>query len=201
MINEDEASDSCHLHVPATTIIESEEIVDANEEEEKEEQIEHKEDQVEHTEPVEPSADTSFSNDKEMSTEVFSFTIVPLETHHEPKASVFQCFKEPAYATILKDLCTQVRTSRNHCPKKKFRSKQVGHLRWQNILPEYYIRLKKKGWKGLDIQRIRESMVIFLFYFPHLIFEFFFLLFLVILFLFLTAINLLMFVSMRKYCC
>jgi hypothetical protein len=40
------------------------------------------------TEPVEPPADTSLSNDKEMSTEAPSFIIVPLETHHEPKASV-----------------------------------------------------------------------------------------------------------------
>jgi hypothetical protein len=40
MINEDDASNSYHKHVPATTIFESEEIVDNNEEE-KEVQVEH----------------------------------------------------------------------------------------------------------------------------------------------------------------
>jgi hypothetical protein len=59
-----------------------------------------------------------------MSTKVFSFIIFPHETHHEPKASVLQCLKELAYATILKDLCTQARTSRNHRPEEKF-SKQA----------------------------------------------------------------------------
>jgi hypothetical protein len=86
MINEDDASNSNHKHVPATTILESEKIVDNNEEE--------KEEQVEHTELFEPQADTSLSNDKEENTEVPSFIIVPLETHHELKASILQCFKE-----------------------------------------------------------------------------------------------------------
>jgi hypothetical protein len=69
MINEDDASNSCHKHVPATTILESEEIMDDNEEEEKEEHIEHIE-QVEHTKLVELPVDTSLSNDKEVSTDV-----------------------------------------------------------------------------------------------------------------------------------
>jgi hypothetical protein len=83
-----------------------------------------KEEKVEHTKLVEPPADTSLSSDKEVSTEAPSFIIIPIETHHEPK-------------------------SRNHRPKKIFRSKQVGYLRWQNILPECYQSLKKKWWQGL----------------------------------------------------
>jgi hypothetical protein len=39
--------------------------------------------------------------------------------------------------------------SSNHLPKKIIRSKQVGYLRWQNILPDGYQILKNKGWKGL----------------------------------------------------
>jgi hypothetical protein len=72
----DDVSNSYHEHVEVTTILESEEIVDNNEEEEKEEQVEH-------TEQVEPLADTSLSNDKEMSTEAPSFIIVPRKTLHE----------------------------------------------------------------------------------------------------------------------
>jgi hypothetical protein len=78
MIDEDDASNSCHEHVPATIILESEEIVNNNEDEEKEEQVEH-------IEPVESSADTSLSNDKEVNTETHSFIIVPFETHYKPK--------------------------------------------------------------------------------------------------------------------
>jgi len=142
MIDEDDASNSCHEHVPATTILESEEIVDNNEEEEKEEQVEH-------TEPIEPPADTSLSNDKEVSPEAHAFIIVPLKTHHESKASIIQCLKEPSYAKILKDLCRQAYKSRSHHPKKIFPSKKVDYLRWRNILPECYKILKKKWWKGL----------------------------------------------------
>jgi hypothetical protein len=158
MIDEDDASHSCHEHAPETIILESKEIVDNNEEEGKDEQIEHREqiehkDQIEHREQVEhkiePPADTSLSNDKEVSTEAYSFIIVPLETHHESKALILQCLKKPSYAKILKDLCRQAHKSRNHCPKKIFPSKQIGFLRWQNIFPECNIRLKKKGWKGL----------------------------------------------------
>jgi hypothetical protein len=166
MIDEDDASHSCYEHVPDTTILESKEIVDnieeqeekdeqiqhIEEQEEKEEQIEHRdqieqEEQVEHEEKIEPPADTSPSNDKEVSTEAHSFIIIPLETHHESKASILQCLKELSYAKILKDLCRQAHKSRNHRPKKIFSSKQVGYLRWGNILPECYQILKKKGWK------------------------------------------------------
>jgi len=40
MINEDESSNSCHEHVLVTNILESEEIVDNNEEEERDEHLE-----------------------------------------------------------------------------------------------------------------------------------------------------------------
>jgi hypothetical protein len=157
MIDDDDASHSCHENVPDTIILESNEIdnneeegkeeqIDNNEEEEKEEQIEHME-KIEHKEKIEPPADTSLSNDKEVSTEAHSFIIVPLETHHESKVLILQCLKEPSYAKILKDLCRQAHKSRNYRPKKIFPSKQVGYLRWRNILPECYQILKKKGWK------------------------------------------------------
>jgi hypothetical protein len=181
MIDEDDASHSCHEHAPDTIILESKEIVDNNGEEEKEEQFEHieeqeeKEEQIvvdieeqeekdeqfehrdqiehmeqaEHEEKIEPPTDTSLSNDKEVSTDAHSFIIAPFETHHESKALILQCLKEPSYAKILKDLCRQAHKSRNHRPKKIFTSKQVGYLRWRNILPEFYQILKKKGWKGL----------------------------------------------------
>jgi hypothetical protein len=195
MIDEDESSNSCHEHVTATTIFESEEIVDNNEEEEKEEKVEH-------IEPVEPSADTSLSNDNEVSTEAHSFIIVPLETHHEPKTLILQCLKKPSYATILKDSCRQEHKSRNHRPKRIFPSKQVGYLRWQNIRPECYQILKKKRWKGLvGHPNDRGRYGNFFFHILLMSYFSFFILFLVILFFELTAINILMFVSMRKYCC
>jgi hypothetical protein len=179
MIDEDDASHSCYEHVPDTIILESNEIEHNEEEgkkeqighkneqieqmdqiehieeqEEKDEQIEHRDqieqmEQVEHKEKIEPPADTSLSNDKEVSTEAHSFIIVSLETQHESKASILQCLKEPSYAKILKDLCRQWHKSRNHRPKKIFSSKQVGYLRWKNILAECYQSLKKKKrkWK------------------------------------------------------
>jgi len=148
MIDEDDASHTCHGHVPDTTLLESKKIVDNNEEEEKEEQIEHRE-QVKHKEKIEPPTDTSLSNDKEVSTEAHSFIIVPFETLHEPQDLVLQCLKESSCDKFVKNLCTQGHKSRNHLPKKILRSKQIGYLRWQNILPECFQILKKKEWKGL----------------------------------------------------
>jgi len=124
MIDEDESSNSCHEHVPATTILDSEKIVDNNEEEEKE-QLES----VEHLERIEPPSTPNLSNDKEMSTEAHSFITIHFETLHEPQALVLQCLKEPSYNKFVKNLCTQGHTSRNHLPKKILRSKQVGYLR------------------------------------------------------------------------
>jgi hypothetical protein len=165
-----------------------------------------KEEQVEHTEPIEPLTDTSLSNDKEVSIEAHSFIIFPLESLHEPQALVLQCLGEPSYAKILKDICTQARKSWNHRPKKNFRSQQVGFLKWRNILRKCYIRLKKKGWKGLvghPNDRGRYGNFYFYFYFSLLISEFFFIFHFISCYFifFLTTINLLMFVSIRKYCC
>lgn len=138
MIDEDDASHSDHEHVPAITILESEEIVDSDEEENEE-----------HLEPIAPPPNPNTSNDKEMSTEAQSFITIPLETFHELQASILQCLKEPSYAKIVKDLCTKPRKCRNHRPKKILRSKRVGYIRWQNIPPKGYQVLNKKGWKGL----------------------------------------------------
>jgi hypothetical protein len=90
----------------------------------------------------------NLSNDKEVSNKAHSFITTPLKTPHELQASILQCLKEPSYVKILKDLCTRARKSKNRCPKKLFRSKQVGYLRWQNILSECYQILRKKWWKG-----------------------------------------------------
>jgi hypothetical protein len=117
MIDEDDASHSCQEHVPTITMFENEEIVDSNEEE--------KEEHLGHTVPP-PNPNTS--NDKEMSTEAHSFITIPLETFHEPQASILKCLKEPSYAKTVKDLCTQLRKSRQHRPKKILRSKQVGYI-------------------------------------------------------------------------
>lgn len=138
MTDEDDASHSDHEHVPAITILESEEIVDSDEEENEE-----------YLEPIAPLPNPNTSNDKEMSTEAQSFITIPLETFHELQASILQCLKEPSYAKIVKDLCTQPRKSRNHRPKKILRSKRVGYIRWRNIPPKGYQVLNKKGWKGL----------------------------------------------------
>jgi hypothetical protein len=145
MIDKDDVSNFDHKHVPAITLLESEEIVDNDEEEEKEEHLES----VEHLEQIEPPPAPNLSNDEEMSTEAHPFVTIPFKTLHEPQASVLQCLKEPFYARILKDLCTQGRNSRNHLPKKILRSKQVSYLRGRNILPEGHQILNKKGWKGL----------------------------------------------------
>jgi hypothetical protein len=119
MIDKEAASNSCHEQVQATTTFGSKEIVDNDEEQEKEEQVEH-------LEQTEPPSTPNLSKDNDMSTEAPSFIIVPLETHHEPKASAPQCLKEPSYVKILNDLCTQAYKSKNHVPKKILRSKQVG---------------------------------------------------------------------------
>jgi uncharacterized coiled-coil protein SlyX len=66
MIDEDNASYSCHEHVPIITMFENEEIVDSNEEEEKEEHLEH----------TAPPLNPNSSNNKEMSTEAHSFIIL-----------------------------------------------------------------------------------------------------------------------------
>jgi len=129
MIDEDDSSNLHHEHVQATATFESEEILDGNEEEEKEEHLEH----------TTPLPNPNMSNDKEVS----------IETVHEPQASVLQCLQKPSFAKSLKDRCTQGQKFRNHRPTKILRSKQVGHLRRQHILLEGYQILKNEGWKGL----------------------------------------------------
>jgi hypothetical protein len=104
---------------------------------------------VEYLEHTAPPSSPNSSNDKEMSTEAHSFITIPLETLHEPQASVIQCLKKSSSAKSLKDRCTRGHKSRNHRPTKILQSKQVGYLRRRPILPEGYQILKKKGWKGL----------------------------------------------------
>jgi len=138
MIDKDDASHSCHEHVPTTTMFKNEEIVNRNEEE-----------MEEHLGHIAPPPNPNTSNDKKMSTEAHSFITIPLETFHELQASILQCLEEPSCAQSLKDLCTQRRKSRNHRPKTILRSKRVGYIRWRNIPPKGYQVLNKKWWKGL----------------------------------------------------
>jgi len=155
---------------------------------------------VEHLEQIEPLSTPNLSNDKEMSTEAHSFITIPFETLHEPQASVLQCLKKPSYDKFVKNLCTQGHKSRNHLPKKILRSKQVGYLRWQNILSDGYQVLKKKWWKELiGYPLIEESVVTFLFHFIFRTFSFSCFSFHLCLFLlFLTTIYLVICVSVRN---
>jgi hypothetical protein len=111
-------------------------IIENNKVEEKEEQIE-------------PPPNSNMSNDKEVSTKSHSFVTIPLKTHNEPQASPFQCLEEPSYVEIFKESSTQRCKFRNRSPKKILLSNKVCYIRSQNILPEGYQILKKKGWKGL----------------------------------------------------
>ena len=99
----------------------------------------------EHLEQIEPPPISNWSNDKEVSTEAHSHITIPLETQ---QASSFQCLEEPSYVEIFEDSCSQNHKSRNHVPKWIPRNYD-NYIRWQNILPEGYQVLKKKGWKGL----------------------------------------------------
>jgi hypothetical protein len=130
-----ETNKSAHKHAQTTTILVSEEKA-VNKVEEKEEQIE-------------PPPIPNLSNDKEVSTKTHSLVTIPLETHHETQVLFLQCLMVLSYAIIFKDLCIQGHKSMNNLPKKIRLNKKVGYLRWQNILPEGYQVLKKKGWKGL----------------------------------------------------
>jgi hypothetical protein len=199
MSDEADFENSYHEHAKVTTTLDEEEIVDNNEEQV--EQIER----VEHHEKNQPPTDPNLPIDMEVSTKAPVYITAPLETHQEPKASSLECPQEPSYVKILKDLCTQARKSRNHFPKKIRRSKQF-YLRWQNIMPEGYEVLKKKGWKGLvghQYDRGKRCKVfsssLFLHFTPQILSFIFHYLFLV-LFLFLTAINLLMFCLYIYYC-
>jgi hypothetical protein len=161
MIDEDCPSDPHHEHVQATTTLVSEERADNHKEEEKEEQVEQ----------FEPPQNSNPSNDKEVSIEAHSFVTIPLETYHSSQVSSFQCLEKPSYVAIFEDSRTHDHKSRNRGPKRNFRNKFLGCIRWWNILPEGYHILKKKGWKGLvghPYERGRRDFVTF--YFPHFIF-------------------------------
>ena len=101
-----------------------------------------------HLEQIEPPPISNWPNDKEVSTEAHSFVAIPLETFHVPYVSSFQCLEEPSYVEIFKESHTEDHKSRNCFPKWIPRNK-VNYIRWRNILPEGYLILKKKGWKGL----------------------------------------------------
>jgi hypothetical protein len=111
-----EANKSTHKHAQSTTILVSKEKA-ANKVEEKEEQIE-------------PLPISNLSNNMEVSTKVHSFVTIPLETQLEPQVSSFQCLEEPSYVEIFKDSRTQDHKSRNCIPKRIFRSKLLGYIRW-----------------------------------------------------------------------
>ena len=63
MIDEDDSINSYHEHVQATATLDSEEIIDNNEEE------------VKHQKQIEPQKNPNMSNDKEVSTETPSFNV------------------------------------------------------------------------------------------------------------------------------
>jgi hypothetical protein len=180
MIDEDCPSNPHHENVQATTTLVSEERADDHEEETKEEQVEQ----------FEPPPILNWPNDKEVSTEAHSFVTIPLETYHSHQVLSFQCLEEPSYVEIFEESHTEDHKSRNRVPKWIPQNKD-NYIRWRNILPEGYLIIKKKGWKGLvghSYERGRCS--IFPFYFPQHIFIF---MYIFNLFKFLTAINLLMF--------
>jgi hypothetical protein len=142
MSDEDKSENFYHEHVQVTTTLEEDEVID-NEEG----QVEHNE-RIEHHEKSQPPTNPNLPSDMEASTEAPACITAPLETHQEHKVSSLVHLQEPSYVKILKDLCTQAQKSRKHFPKKNLRSKQF-YIRWQNIIPDVYEVLKKKGWKGL----------------------------------------------------
>jgi hypothetical protein len=99
-------------------------------------------------EQFEPPPISNWPNDKEVSTEAHSFVTIPLETYLSHQVPPFQCLDEPSYVEIFEDSCSQDHKSRNSVPKWIPRNK-VNYIRWWNILPDGYLVLKKKGWKGL----------------------------------------------------
>jgi hypothetical protein len=131
MIDEGCPSDHHHEHVQTTTILVSKERADNHEEEEEEME-----------EQIEPPPNPS--NDKDVSTEAHSFVTIPLETYHSSQVSSFQCLEEPSYVAIFEDSRTHDHKSRNRGPKRNFRIKFLGCIRWRNILLEGYHILKKK---------------------------------------------------------
>jgi hypothetical protein len=110
-----EANKSAHEHAQTTTILVSEENAVIK--------VEEKEEQIE------PPQNSNLSNEKGVSTETHSFIPIPLERHHEPQVSSFQCLKEPSYVEIFKESRTKDHKSRNHVPKRILRNK-VNYIKW-----------------------------------------------------------------------
>jgi hypothetical protein len=130
-----------------------------------------------------------------VSTKAHSFVTIPLETYYSHQVPSFQCLEEPSYVEIFEESHTEDHKSRNRVPKRIPRNKD-NYIRWWNILPEGYLIIKKKGWKGLvghPYERGRCSIFSFLFSVPHFYFLFVIFMYISNLFQFLTAINLLMF--------
>jgi hypothetical protein len=124
-------------------------------------------------EQFEPPPILNWPNDKEVSTEAHSFITIPVKTYHSHQVPSFQCLEEPSYVEIFEESHIEDHKSRNRVPKWIPRNKD-NYIRWRNILPEGYLIIKKKGWKGLVGQPYERGRCgIFLFYFPHHIFIFF----------------------------
>jgi hypothetical protein len=138
-------------------------------------------------EQIEPPPISNWPNDKEVSTEAYSIVTIPLETYHQVPS--FQCLEESSYVKIFEDSHTQDHKSRNRVPNWIPRNKD-NYIRWRNILPEGYIILKKKGWKGLIGHPYERGRCgIFLFYFLHRIFILFLLFYFHVYILFVSVSN------------
>jgi hypothetical protein len=72
-------------------------------------------------EQIEPPPISNWPNDKEVSTEAYSFITIPLETYHQVPS--FQCLEESSYVEIFEDSHTHHHKSRNHVPKSIPRNK------------------------------------------------------------------------------
>jgi hypothetical protein len=71
----------------------------------------------EEEEQLDPPPILNLANDKEVSTEAYSFVTIPLETYHSPQVLPFQCLEESSYVEIFKDSHTHHHKSRNRGPK------------------------------------------------------------------------------------
>jgi hypothetical protein len=124
-------------------------------------------------EQFEPPPILNWPNDKEVSTEAHSFVTIPLETYHSHQVPSFQCLEEPSYVEIFEESHTEDHKSRNRVPKWIPRNKD-NYIKWRNILPEGYLIIKKKGWKGLvghPYERGRCGIFLFYFSAPHFYFH------------------------------
>jgi hypothetical protein len=140
----------------------------------------------EKNEQFKPPPILNWPNDKEVSTEAHSFVTIPLKTYHSHQVPSFQCLEESSYVEIFEDSHTQNHKSRNRVPKWIPQNKD-NYIRRLNILPEGYLILKKKGWKGLIGHPYEQGMcgifpflftaLHFLIYFCYFIFLYIFYLF------------------------